>query len=313
MSKKSRDAILSNLSKVLDPPSPRRRGANLDGLLNEYAPPEQEKTTRPSPAPDPSPSPSLSSNASLPPPVSHASGVSLTPNASHTPSESLAPEPPEALRGESLVSHGSLTPDAWQDETTVDLWAGVGELHTGFLRLYGVIVERLYRHLDPFEQAVYTQLFALSWGFGNPSCRVSWPKLAERSGMKQTAAFNAVKRLASKGMVRKGAPTLGKGKEQGGEFWLPLPERLAEDVRLARGRRLTPNVSNKEKDLKEKSKKGINRLTPEEIQSYTLAVADMLREGQPLEQVEAKIAPTMHAVDWATIRSTALASAGVKG
>ncbi len=45
MSKKSREAILSNLSRVLDPPSPpsRRRGANLDGLLNDYSPPEQAK------------------------------------------------------------------------------------------------------------------------------------------------------------------------------------------------------------------------------------------------------------------------------
>lgn len=52
MSKKSREAILSNLSRVLDPPAPpRRRGANLDGLLNEYSPPEQEKPQPLSPAP----------------------------------------------------------------------------------------------------------------------------------------------------------------------------------------------------------------------------------------------------------------------
>jgi hypothetical protein len=196
------------------------------------------------------------------------------------------------------------------DEKTVDLWAGIGELHTGYLRLYGVIVEKLYRHLDPFEQAVYTQLYALSWGFGNPSCRVSWPKLAERAGMKQTAAFNAVKRLISKGMVHKGTPTLGKGKEQGGEFWLPLPERLAEDVRLARGTRLTPNASIKEKNKKKDSKS--NRLAPEEIQARTAEVAARLQSGEGIDEIAASLAPTMHPVDWATVRTTALAQAGVK-
>jgi hypothetical protein len=195
---------------------------------------------------------------------------------------------------------------------TLDLWAGVGELHTGYLRFYGVIVEKLYRHLDPMEQAVYTQLYALSWGYGNPSCRVSWPKLAERAGMGQTAAFNAVNRLVGKGMVEKKAPTLGKGKDQGGEFWLPLPARLADDIRLARGTRLARGASNKEKALKENNKKGINRLTPEEIKSFTSTVADLLGEGQSIEEVEARFAPNMHAVDWATIRSTALAQGATK-
>jgi hypothetical protein len=130
--------------------------------------------------------------------------------------------------------------------------------------------------------------------------------------MGQTAAFNAVKRLVGKGMVEKHAPTLGKGKDQGGEFWLPLPARLADDIRLVRGTRLARGVSNKEKALKENNKKGINRLSPEEIQSFTSTVADLLGEGQTIEEVEARFAPNMHAVDWATIRSTALAQGATK-
>jgi hypothetical protein len=63
---------------------------------------------------------------------------------------------------------------------------------------------------------------------------------------------------------------------------------------------------NKE-DLKETSKKGINRLTSEEIQSFTATIADLLEEGQTLEEVETRFAPTMHPVDWATIRSMAQA------
>jgi hypothetical protein len=300
MSKKSRETILSNLSRVLDPPAPsRRRGANLDGLLNEYSPPEQEKSK-----PD-SLAVSSASASSSAPDASHTSDASLTQGAS------LAPEPDLALRGASLAPEGSLAPATQLEEKTLDLWAGVSELHTGYLRLYGVIVEKLYRHLDPMEQAVYTQLYALSWGYGNPSCRVSWPKLAERAGMGQTAAFNAVKRLVAKGMVEKRAPTLGKGKDQGGEFWLPLPARLAEDIRLARSTRLARGISNKDKDLKENNKKGINRLTPDEIQSFAATVADLLNEGKSFEEIEPRFTSSMHPMDWVTVKSVAVAQAQV--
>ena len=53
-------------------------------------------------------------------------------------------------------------------------------------------------------------------------------------------------------------------------------------------------------------------LTPEEIQSFTATVADLLGEGQSIEEVEPRFAPTMHAVDWATVRTTALAQAAPK-
>ena len=49
MSKKSREAIRSNLAQAISPPTPqRRRSAHLDGLLDEYAPPEAGQS-----APDP--------------------------------------------------------------------------------------------------------------------------------------------------------------------------------------------------------------------------------------------------------------------
>jgi hypothetical protein len=38
----------------------------------------------------------------------------------------------------------------------------------------------------------------------------------------------------------------------------------------------------------------------------------LLGEGQALEEVEPRFAPTMHPVDWATIRSMALAQAAPK-
>jgi hypothetical protein len=90
--------------------------------------------------------------------------------------------------------------------------------------------------------------------------------------------------------------------------------------RMTRPQKATPGETgggdkrppNKEKALKENNKKGINRLAPEEIRSFTSTVADLLGEGQTIEEVEARFAPNMHAVDWATIRSTALAQVAPK-
>ena len=45
---------------------------------------------------------------------------------------------------------------------------------------------------------------------------------------------------------------------------------------------------------------------------FTSTVADLLGEGQSVWEVQAKFAPTMHAVDWATVRTTALAQAAPK-
>src|SRR5947209_1647094 len=118
MSKKSRGAIRDNLARVLDPPpAPRKRGAHLDGLLNEYAPPE---TAAPK---------------SEPPASSSSQSASPTESTSHAESASLAPVPDLALRGASLAENTSPARDTGLTEKTLDLWAGMTELHTGYLRL----------------------------------------------------------------------------------------------------------------------------------------------------------------------------------
>jgi hypothetical protein len=73
--------------------------------------------------------------------------------------------------------------------------------------------------------------------------------------MKPTATHQAVKRLEQKGMVEKRAVVLGKGKEQGIEFWLSLPASLAESIRLARSARLADSEPIKE-SIKKKDLKG---------------------------------------------------------
>ena len=45
---------------------------------------------------------------------------------------------------------------------------------------------------------------------------------------------------------------------------------------------------------------------------FTSKVADLLGGGQSVREVEARLAPTMHPVDWATVRGAALAQAAPK-
>jgi DnaJ-class molecular chaperone len=62
--------------------------------------------------------------------------------------------------------------------------------------------------------------------------------------MKTTATGETIKKLVSKGLVQKVTMDLGRGREQGNVYSLPLPVRLTESVRL------TKSVHIKEKDIK---------------------------------------------------------------
>jgi hypothetical protein len=75
--------------------------------------------------------------------------------------------------------------------------------------------------LKPDEQAVYWQLYRLSWGWGKETCFISNPKLSERSNVPVTSMKRAVAGLISKGVVFKTGHTNGFGKEQGVEYRVP--------------------------------------------------------------------------------------------
>ncbi|MBA3438369.1 MAG: hypothetical protein H0T92_00670 [Pyrinomonadaceae bacterium] len=121
----------------------------------------------------------------------------------------------------------------------------------GYSKQFHAITDHLYRLLDPIEQAIYTQLFRLTHGFTKPTCIISLPKLSERANVGTTAAHGAIKRLISKGLVEKRTWIVGKGKEQGIEFSLPLPAWLTPDVGLTPNARHASNVPIKENTLKD--------------------------------------------------------------
>jgi DNA-binding transcriptional ArsR family regulator len=166
------------------------------------------------------------------------------------------------------------------------------------------------------QRVILEELFRASAGWHSDECVISIGKLAQHTGMEATQVREHLKRLYSEGIVERLGDVVGGGDKnaRGVRFRVNLPRMPPPEIRTPSGNR-PPRKSepNKEKALKEINKKGINRLTPEEIQSFTSTVADLLGEGQSIEEVEARFAPNMHAVDWATIRSTALAQVPKKG
>ncbi|HEX7318667.1 MAG TPA: hypothetical protein VF297_32460 [Pyrinomonadaceae bacterium] len=312
MSKKSREAILSNLSRVLDPPAPpRRRGANLDGLLNEYSPPEQEKAQPPSPALAPTPVVAES-------PVTETSNVTETRHiteTSHTPETSHVSGAPDAV---SETWHAPETshvlPASHVSENTQTLAALAETLKygEGHARINHDFFDSVVARLPSDAQLLWVHLNRYREGRANYTVQLNWPKLEQKTKLSRSTLYRVSKVLKREGLAEQFGLDLGRGKEQGFRFRLFYPTSLVTQTSHVRETRHITETHNKRKDLKENSKKGINRLTPDEIQSFTATVADLLGEGQSIEEIEGRFAPTMHVVDWATVRSTALAQAAPK-
>lgn len=179
------------------------------------------------------------------------------------PTESSLPKPdPLGYPKGSPTPEGS--PPIQGDPTpqTADLWAAVA-LKKGYSKLYHSIVDDVFPQLTADEQAVYTHLYRLSWGFNNPGVIVSLPKLAERAGMSRNSAARAIARLVGRGLVTKGEPFFGKNQEQGREYRLPIPSSLTSGGSLpAEGS--PPSVGRNKERIKEIVKKGGVASLPEE-------------------------------------------------
>jgi hypothetical protein len=122
----------------------------------------------------------------------------------------------------------------------------------GFTKLYNQLTDYLYPQLDPAEQAIHLQLFRLSWGNSKSTCTIGLPRLAERSGMKKTAAQDAVNRLVKKGLIKKLRMVIGKGQPQGIEYYVLPTSAMPDSGRLPISGSLPDNTTIKEKkDLKD--------------------------------------------------------------
>lgn len=140
-----------------------------------------------------------------------------------------------------------------QNDQSINVMASLPDVG-GYGKLWHQITDYLLRQLDPAEQAIFIQLYRLTWGWGEsprPSCRISLPKLANRSGMSVPPAHRAVKRLEQKGIVKKGAATLGKGKDQGIEYWVTPPPIVIKSLSVKQSSRLNSSLYMKENTQKE--------------------------------------------------------------
>jgi hypothetical protein len=135
----------------------------------------------------------------------------------------------------------------------------------GYLRLPNTIVDSLLPTLDVYEQAVFVQLYRLSQGFGNYTCKVSLPTLQARTGVKATSLKHAISRLQARGIVEKISAEIGFGREQGITYWVSHDGRQTYGDWQTQGGSQSPYADNKRKDNKETNKKG--GLTPEQIKS----------------------------------------------
>jgi hypothetical protein len=179
------------------------------------------------------------------------------------PTESSPPKPePLGYPKGSPSSQSSPPTQSSPTPQAADLWAAVA-LKKGYSKLYHSIVDDVFPQLTADEQAVYTHLYRLSWGFNNPGVIVSLPKLAERAGMSRNSAARAIARLVGRGLVTKGEPFFGKNQEQGREYRLPIPSSLTSGVSLpAEGG--PPSVGRNKERLKETVKKSGVASLPEE-------------------------------------------------
>ena len=99
--------------------------------------------------------------------------------------------------------------------------------------------DHLCQALSPDEQAVYVQLYRLSWGWDKDSCFISNPRLSERSNVPLTTMRRVVKALIAKGLIEITDRKFGSNQEQGITYRVSkldspsIPDRLSTKDRLS--------------------------------------------------------------------------------
>jgi hypothetical protein len=128
----------------------------------------------------------------------------------------------------------------------------------GHTTLPHAYTDHLARWLSADEQAVYIQLYRLSWGWGKDICFISNRRLSERSGVPETSMRRAVRKLIAKQLIEKTSRVFGSNIDQGIEYRVFTLDRLAKTDRASSVDSLSNVAPNKEKLLKETSQKGID-------------------------------------------------------
>lgn len=211
MSKKSREAIRDNLARAIAPPIPTtsKRSAHLDGLLDEYAPAEQDSAFR---AP--------SSVAEI-----------VVPEAAPSHYEAPAPHEAPSQKGVQPLRREAATRRAAppRDEAAALLPSTAPHLRFAY-----EVLDQTLSKLDPYPRTVLLRLYRLTAGWNSDTCHVSIGKLAEHCKIGVTKLRASLRELESDGYIKRVSIDLSNKNqnERGITFKVMLP-RLAPSRREA--------------------------------------------------------------------------------
>jgi DNA-binding Lrp family transcriptional regulator len=107
----------------------------------------------------------------------------------------------------------------------------------GWAPSFHQVTDYLNRQLPTGEQAVYEQLYRLTWGYERPRVVVGFPKLADRANVGESTARAAAKALEKKGLIRRHGVVFGLNHEQGVEWEVFPPTALVKYLRSREERR----------------------------------------------------------------------------
>ena len=239
--------------------------------------------------------------------------------------------PPQSIPPDGIPIHGTPikgkpSPATLpQDEYSSPRLAEIVREERGYYPTFNDVSDRLVPELklDAYEQVVLYRLYRLSRGWQKDTCVIGHTKLAKSTNLSRSTVQKTVARLIERKLIENlgdrgndgtqykvlpGVPVLQRGIPQHG---IPSQQKGGSPGGIRRSDGIPSDGHNKNKEgFKNNNKKGVNRLAPEEIQSFTSTIVDMLIEGKSVEEVEAQYAPSMHPADWATVRSVALAQVG---
>lgn len=107
----------------------------------------------------------------------------------------------------------------------------------GWAPSFHQVTDYLNRQLATSEQAIYEQLYRLTWGYERPRVVVGFPKLAERANVGESTARSAAKALERNGLIRRHGVVFGLNHEQGVEWEVFPPPALVKYLRSREERR----------------------------------------------------------------------------
>ncbi|MDQ3258672.1 MAG: replication protein, partial [Acidobacteriota bacterium] len=188
MSKNSREVIKDNLARAIAPPSRTgQRSVHLDGLLDEYSPPEQGSSiTQPSAINEKN-----TASQQLIAPSPHEA-----PPSREAPSQRVAP--PQIV-GQPLHGGGATRQEAPPSYEGAKLLPA----NAPHLRFAYEVLDKVFTKLEPYSRVVMLRLYRLSAGWNSETCHVSIGKLSEHCKIGPTKIRACLRQLEHDGYIKR--------------------------------------------------------------------------------------------------------------